>query len=142
MASLAVDAFRKFLREEILTTVSISSLSQLRSGVVAKHTAVVNLARKVEVLLPVVCWADPPALFLGIPRHRQLCQNSSHGKIQVTTSMISGADDVLDFLFKQVHFPALLQLVSLLEEPAITADHAVVPARGLMKEAIVSFIVF
>ena len=44
--------------------------------------------------------------------------------------MISGADDVVDFLLEQVHFPALLQLVTLLEEPPVTAEHSVVPAEA------------
>src|SRR6185503_12025826 len=100
MAALAVDAIRQFLREQILATVSISSFSQLRSGVVAKQAAVIDLAREVVMLSPVVSWADPPALLLGIPRHRQLRQNSSRGKIQITPRMISGANDVVDFLLE------------------------------------------
>ena len=55
--------------------------------------------------------------------------------------MISGTDDVVDFLLEQVHFPALLKLVALLEEPAITAQHAVMTVGGRMEESIVLLIV-
>src|SRR5688572_3948227 len=142
MAPLAVDATGQFLWKQIFTTVVISSLGQLRGGVVAKQAPVVDLAREVVMLLPVVSRAHSPALFLGIPRHRKLRQNSSGGKIQVTARMISGADDVVDFLLEQVHFPVLLKQVALLEKPSVTANHSIVPVRRGVKVAIVPLIVF
>ncbi len=93
------------------------------------------------VLRSVVSRADSPTFFLRVPCHRQLSQNSSRRKVQITTRMISGTDDVVDFLLEQVHFPALLKLVTLLEEPALTAQHAVITVGGRMEKSIVLLIV-
>ena len=141
MAALAVDTIRQLRRKQILTTVAISAFGKLQSGVVAKQAAVIDLAREIVMLFPVVSRADGPTFFLRIPRHRQLRQDSSRRKVQITARMISGANDVVDFLLEQIQFPALVKLVALLEEPAVTAQHAVVTLGGSVKKPIVLFVV-
>src|SRR5262245_28630123 len=119
MTTLAIDPFRQSIRKSrvFLQRVRLS----LNITVVAGHAPVADFAAEACVIWTVVAWAHRPvAAVLGVPGAWKLYQLSRFRPADVASSVIAGADPVINPGFEDVgHGPVETGLTPLYVRPAV-----------------------
>src|ERR1700720_990058 len=109
----------------------------------AGETLVRNGAAEIGWIGPVVSRAHRPiTTLLGIPAHRQFDQLSFGSPVEISASVISRSDNVLNFHFEDVGMvPVRANLMALLEEFAVALEHSVVAAGSAMIEFVTCLVI-
>src|SRR5947208_894486 len=90
MTAFARDSVRYRPGEPRLGSKSVVRAGSLRVRVVAEHAVVANETLSARMVRRVVPGAHSPvAASFGVPAHRQFCQGSTRGQMQVRPSMVA-----------------------------------------------------
>jgi hypothetical protein len=122
VTALAIDSFRHPIRKERGSFPVVGSRLELRIAIMAEHTFIRNFAAESGMIGSVICRTHcPETPLFRVPRERKLHQFPRFGTAEITPSVLSGPEPIVDLRLQNVDDGSVEPALALLEVwPAVS----------------------